>query len=206
MQVKPGENIEYFGPDPHNGSYIIRKTHYYAHQYNGIGYGGKPAKMILTRRDPRDMAVSVMFYRGVQPDLIGVMKSVFLDQQVPGVPVIGYRWFTEGWIDYDVRQNKPILTVSYERFHNDAANQLLEMAEFVTGKAPSRKFVNDVSYRQRFDRWASRYAHSMRKGKAGDWQNYFRKEHGQFITDTIGDLMLAQGYIDDLEWWKELKQ
>jgi hypothetical protein len=202
MQTKPKEKIEYFGPDPHNGDYVVRKTHFYANQYSGYGYSGDPSKMILIRRDPRDMAVSVMFYRGVQPNLKSVIDSVFLDKHVPGIPIIGYRGFTEGWDSSDNLS----ASVKYEQLQKEPIEALVMLAEVITGKVPSKKFATDVAYRQRFDRWASRYPGSMRKGITGDWQNYFRRRDGEHLTDVAGDIMLSQGYIEDLDWWKELRE
>jgi hypothetical protein len=201
LQTKPGEVIEYFGSD-HAGDYVVRKTHFYANQYTGIGYSGLPAKMVWIQRDPRDMAVSVMYYRGVEPDLTGVMESIFLDKHIPGVPVIGYRFFMEGWLNsphYDVM-------VKYEDLHEKPVPTLQHIYKTITGGELSDEDAEGISYRQRFDRWKSRYAHSMRKGVVGDWRTGFRRRHGSFITAAVGDIMLDQGYIDDLDWWKELPE
>lgn len=202
LQIKPKEVIEYFGPDPHDGNYVIRKTHFYSNQYNGIGYSGVPAKMVLIQRDPRDMAVSVMYYRKVEPDLMSVLKSVFLNQHHPGIPVIGYRWFIESWLE------SPDYTAitKYEELQNNGPKELQRIYKIITGKTLSKKAAELVMYRQRFDRWKSRYPHSMRKGIAGDWRNHFTRKEGAFLDAAIGDVMLDQGYIEDNDWWKELPE
>lgn len=200
LQVKPREVVEYFGPDPHDGKYVVRKTHFYANQYNGIGYSNMPSKMVMIMRDPRDMAVSVMYYRNVQPDLMSVMKSVFLNQNHPGIPVIGYRWFTESWFE------SPDYTAitKYEELQHNGAKELQRIHKLITGKTMTEKDAEGVMYRQRFDRWKSRYPHSMRKGVSGDWHNHFTQKEGSFLEAAIGDIMLEQGYTEDSDWWKEL--
>jgi hypothetical protein len=199
LQTKPGEVIEYFGAN-HSGNYVVRKTHFYAHEYDGYGYFKKRGKMVWIQRDPRDMIVSIMFYRGVEPNLLDTMKSVFVNQYKPGVPAIGYRAFMEGWLaseHYDA-------TVKYEELHENPVPALQRIHKALTGKRMMNKDAEGISWRQRFDRWKSRYEHSMRKGVVGDWQSGFRQMHGKFMSENIGDLMLSQGYIDDLDWWREL--
>lgn len=200
LQTKPDEVIEYFGPDPHDGDYVVRKSHFYANQYNGVGYSGFPSKIVWIQRDPRDMAVSVMFYRRAQPDLMSVLKSVFLNQNIPGIPVIGYRWFMEGWLASD----DLTYSTKYETLHADPANEIRRIYKAVTGKDITVKEAEQVAYRQRFDRWKTRYPHSMRRGEAGNWRKYFTKKEGSFLTAAAGDLMLSQGYIKNFDWWKEL--
>lgn len=200
MQTIPGEVVEYFGNGKPTDDYIIRKTHWYASQYNGKGYNNKPAKMLWIQRDPRDMVVSMMFYRNVQPDLMGVLDSVVWDRPHKEVGAHGYRSFMEGWIasqtyDYSTR---------YEQLHSQPYIELQNVAKAVTGNELPKGFVQGVIHRQRFDRWAPRYEHSMRKGVVGDWRNYFKQETGEYITEAIGDLMMAEGYINALDWWKGL--
>ena len=200
LQTLPKEVIEYFGPAPHDGNYVVRKTHWYACEYSGEGYHGKPSKIIWIQRDPRDMTVSMMFYRSVQPDLIRVMDSFARDRPHKVVGAHGYRSFMESWLKaktYDYLTH-------YELLHSQPLVELRNISKAIFGKPLDDEYLDGVYYRQRFDRWAWRYEHSMRKGVAGDWKKHFKQEHGKYITEAIGDLMMSQGYIDDLDWWKEL--
>ncbi|MHC4748326.1 MAG: sulfotransferase domain-containing protein [Planctomycetota bacterium] len=202
LQTLPNEVIEYFGPDPHDGDYVVRKTHWYAKEYSGVGYHGQPSKLIWIIRDPRDMIVSMMFYRNVQPDLIGVMDSALFNKPHGVLEEHGYPTFVDGWLraqtfDYMTR---------YELLHSQPFEELQNIAKAITGDTLPDDWVKGVIHRQRFDRWAPRYEHSMRKGVAGDWENHFKREDGKYITDAIGHMMFSQGYIDDLDWWKELPE
>lgn len=202
LQTKPKELIEFFGIK-RDGNYMVRKTHWYASQYSGEGYAGKPSKMIWIQRDPRDMAISVMFYRKVFPDLMGVLKSICLGGRPhPEIPLVGYRGFLEGWLS----SKKYDYMTKYELLHSNPVEELFEMYHVITGKQCTFKWAQSVVSRQEFTKWAPKYEHSMRKGKVGDYKNHFKQEHGKFMSDTIGDLMIDQGYIDDLDWWKELPE
>lgn len=202
MQTKPNEEIEYFGAK-RNGIYVVRKTHWYATEYNGKGYGGEKSKMIWIQRDPRDMAVSIMFYRVAQPNLMGVLKSICTNgDPQPKVPVVGYRGFMESWLsantfDYMTR---------YELLHSDPVRELSNIYKAATGEKCSINWAINVNDRQKFSKHSAKYHHSMRKGKTGDYKNYFKRKHGKYMTEMIGDIMLDQGYIDDLDWWKELPE
>ena len=46
--------------------------------------------------------------------------------------------------------------------------------------------------------------HFMRKGIVGDWRNHFDRETAKMFNDHFGQFMLEQGYVDDLEWWKDV--
>lgn len=202
LQTLPNEVIEYFGPAPHDGDYVVRKTHWYASEYSGTGYHGKPSKVIWIQRDPRDMITSMMFYRNAEPDLIGVMDSVVWNRPHDKVGEHGYRAFMESWLEAETYD----YMTRYELLHSQPEIELQKIAAVIIGKPMNSGWIKGVIHRQRFDRWAWRYEHSMRLGIAGDWKNHFRQEHGKYITEAIGDLMLSQGYIDDLDWWKELPE
>jgi hypothetical protein len=65
--------------------------------------------------------------------------------------------------------------------------------------------IEDAFFNQKFSRVAPKYPHSMRKGIVGDWRNHFDRKHGKMITEHLGELMIQQGYIDSLDWWKGIQ-
>lgn len=205
MQTKPGEVVDYFGEQPMKDDYIIRKTHWYARQYNGYGHDGEKSHMVLVVRDPRDVAVSVMYYRCVEPQLMSTMKTLFIDRELgieQPVPVAGYRAFTKEWEN----THQDYVRVRYEKLHTHPLLELQRVHYWVTNKNPDEEHVKQVVERQKFKNHAENYEHSMRKGIIGDWRNHFKQRHGEFITDKAGDIMLAQGYIDDIDWWRDLPE
>lgn len=169
-----------------DGGYEIVKTHWQNYEYSLDDH-----RLVLTQRDPRDIAISAMYYRKQEPtdkNLMGALE----------VLIATYEPFLRGWLDsgkYDVLTRYEELTDPFE---------LSRIVFVLTGTTLSLKRVEESMGRQAFSALASRFPHSMRKGIVGDWKNHFKKEHGEYITEHLGQLMLEQGYIKDLDWWKEL--
>jgi hypothetical protein len=46
--------------------------------------------------------------------------------------------------------------------------------------------------------------HFMRKGVVGDWRNHFNRDQAKRFNDHFGEFMIKQGYVEDLEWWKDV--
>ena len=74
----------------------------------------------------------------------------------------------------------------------------------IQGKFRNAEDLQEIVRRQAFKNWAPHFKHSMRKGVVGDWKNHFTREHGEMITEYLGDLMLYHRYIDDKNWWHAL--
>ncbi len=188
---------EYFGPSQ-TGNHIIRKYHF------PVGYAEIDAPVILIYRDPRDVAVSRMFYRNMTPSpqsLIGVINTFNTAKTT-------YIGWIEGW------EKVANATTSYEKLHK---HKHIELSRLISIVAPDELDINnkhlhiqEAFHRQSFTsvmhKYGDRFVGSMRKGIAGDWKNYFDRESGKHITETMGDLMLRQGYIENVDWWRELDE
>lgn len=183
------------------GGHIIRKTHWRPDQWEE---GGDGDKVVFIQRDPRDVPVSAMYYRSLLPTdeyLMNVIKTLCTMQTALGKYAIfygcNYETFVRTWLTY------PIVHTRYEDLH---ALGGLELCRIVAelGIEVSIKDCEAAFDRQRFDRHKMNYPHSMRKGIVGDWRNHYRREHGEMLTSCLGELMIEQGYIDDLNWWREL--
>jgi len=190
------------------GGYIIRKTHWQAHEWDGRG------KVVFIQRDPRDVAVSAMFYLDLEPtddNLLRVITAmveqeaaserryqIYHRQGFSGC----YELFIRGWTDSAIQ-------IKYESLHGWTTDALCEVYWHLTGGAfggvhldPTT--VKKVVDRQRFDLHQANHPHSLRKGAVGNWKVHFEQAHGRLITERLGALMLEQGYIGGLGWWKEL--
>lgn len=177
---------EYFG-EGRDGDYLIRKTH------DRKRYG----TTIFLYRDPRDVAISRFFYRGglAKTTLKAVINTMHpYDRNA--------RWWYDGQ-DYDV-------ITSYEGLSSLKLRvaELDRIIHVVTDKWIPYDRLEEVfeyqSIKSIKSRYGNRFAGSVRKGIVGDWKNFFTREHGRLITEKVGELMIEQGYIDDLDWWKEL--
>ena len=49
-------------------------------------------------------------------------------------------------------------------------------------------------------------ARLLRKGVVGDWVNHFNREHAKVADEYFGELMLDMSYIEDRDWWREVKK
>ena len=103
--------------------YVVRKTHWYRWQYKENGYNGQPAYVVWVHRDPRDMVVSMMHYRGVT-DLQGVIKSI----ENPGRDKVGFAAFVSGWLE-----NPPDYRTSYEDLHKRPEELLHNIHTTISG-------------------------------------------------------------------------
>jgi len=161
---------------------------------------------IFVYRDPRDVAVSRMFYYRL-PDLttaiMGMVEGTNGDQFSPdGVAVGTYREFMATWF----HTRLATVEIGYHQLHLAPLWALKTMIFAATEiRLPDEKLLAVIE-RQSFDSYiaANGQEHAMRKGVMGDWQNHFTQDTGKLITEHLGDIMIAQGFIDDLDWWREL--
>lgn len=183
---------------PVRDGWVVKKTHYPYWQHAIPILKGKI--VVVTHRDPRDVVCSAMFYRKTT-DLklaINVMAS----------SKRSYAEWINSWIEpVEPLKCKRILT-SYERLHSEPLKQLRYIIFEISGETLPDERINEAIDRQSFKNMRKSYndgGHFMRKGIVGDWRNHFDRETAQIFNDHFGEIMLLQGYIDDLEWWKDVK-
>lgn len=196
------------------GPYVVRKAHtpgWHADQpiIKGRGF------VIFLRRDPRDVCISQMFFRQCVPTDENLMRTIRsnlatnskqLPQDIRGTPI--YEAWVRSYLDYPDRCD---LMVRYEDLHTNGPPELARIIEAVTGKVPNMAEIGQVYGRQSFrnvKEWGPTLhtTGSMRRGKAGDWRNYFKREHGKVLAEVLNDLMLQDGYISSPYWWEELPE
>lgn len=184
------EPAKYFSPG-RGGGYVVRKTH------DGI----KRGPTVFIQRDPRDVAVSTMFFRS-STVLFPIVQRMCEPYEN------SYEYHIRKWLDDRVRAEYYTI---YERLQMYPRLELSQIISALTYKMIKIEQLAPVVKRQSFDvikaaDATGRYNHSMRKGIVGDWKNYFTKEIGEYMHRHLGKFMIEQGYITDDTWWKELKQ
>lgn len=187
--------VEYFG-EGQDGDYVIRKTHNAVHQANW----DTSAPIIFLQRDPRDLVISRLFYNNFEFSETVLMD--FIRHLIALPPEFVYKTWVRDWQNYNVT-----FYTSYEALHLNKGIEIQNILKAI-GVEITLKRAQEVFEYQSFDniqsRYSDRFVGSMRKGVAGDWQNYFTRKSGEYITDMVGKLMLEQNYISDINWWKEL--
>ena len=185
---------EYRGSD-----YIVRKTHWYRWQYNDVeatgGYMGNGCHMVWVYRDPRDMAVSIMYYRR-QTEIAPVILSI----ENVGSPGVGIHDMVNGWLgNCDHPQ-------SYEHLLAYTADSLHRIHKVITGKDATAGEIDRVVNRHKFNQWAHKYPGSMRKGIAGDWKNHFTRAHAEMFAEKYQDLLELLNYESDDSWVSRVQE
>jgi hypothetical protein len=162
-------------------------------------------KSVFIYRDPRDAIVSMWFYRSRKTSLETMIEQVSMVND-PSRDLYGpYETFIRKlWNVADVQ-------VSYERLHFHPADTITDIIASVGLERLVRQdgwlnHVDNTIARQSFSTVKSSdpeyFHHSMRKGVVGDWQNYFDYRSSELITKHLGALMIEQGYIDSLDWYR----
>jgi hypothetical protein len=183
---------------PVTSDWVIRKGHYPYWEQAIPHVKGK--RVILTQRDPRDVVVSAMFYR----------KTTDLDAAIDQMIKSNYVGWLESW--KPPRGEPPlqvsVMHTSYEHLQFDPIPSLRGIIEELTGVWQRDDRINEALDRQSFPNMTRQLhndRHFMRKGVVGDWRNHFNREQAKYFNEHFGAFMMRQGYVDDLEWWKDVK-
>lgn len=223
----PGEKpLAEDGPD-RKGPYIIRQSHlrvthakdctslvssynFYVDMYDK---NNDPA-IVHALRDPRDVAVSYMYYHEL-PSL-----SASCERLITGDNPVSRSWgtYVQEWLDIATSIAR-ITTVRYTDLRSDTYGVLCNTFNTLGIKYDRRAIapaINRQSFKKKkeaIDRGEGIYsyntaiqAHHMRKGIVGDWKNHFNRSCGQRIEEAFGGLMQELGYEDNRDWWKDLPE
>ena len=187
------------------GHYLIQKSHIPA--YHSIyQHMRETGKIIFIQRDPRDVAVSLMFYRNLPPtpeslrDVILTMTAKRQEDAVIPNETIDYKRFVLSYMALLSNWE-----TGYESLHQIPETELQLIHLAITGHSIDPAKIRESYERQKFENVRKQFPEGLRKGIVGDWKNHFLRSHGELITERLGSLlMLDQGYIMSQEWWKEL--
>lgn len=190
MQEKPNMPIHKEFAEVIEDRFLIRKTHWFRHEYNGKGYNGEPSKIVLTIRDPRDVVVSQMYYR----------KKKDLYEAIGVITNGRFSLFIDGWM-----RSKPDYIVRYEEMHANPTQVLARVAMALFGMTVDENKLERVAERQKFERWHDLDTRAMRKGIVGDWKNHFDRASGRLFDTNFGQELIDLGYEQDRNWWQSLE-
>ncbi len=186
---------------PVTSDWVIRKTHY--SYWSAAIPHVKGKVVVLTQRDPRDIVVSAMYYRG----------TTDLDAAIAQLIHSNYVDYLESWLKppEKLRVEKLIIT-RYERLHSQPYTELKTIVSRLLPISllakPTDERIQEAIERQSFENMVKQLGgdrHFMRKGIVGDWKNHFRREQAKYFNIHFGEFMLSQGYVDNLDWWKDVK-
>lgn len=195
QQNQPGKpNLGHWGPVGGRG--IVRKHHSpYLPEYDG-------KTVVFLQRDPRDVVVSASYYRGGVP-ILDTIEHLGKMLALENGDTHNYETWVSSWF------NRATYSTRYEWLHLSPLRELANIHYVVFGEWPDDdglQKIEDAIGRQSFPNMQQKMGkHFCRKGVVGDWRNHFNRRMGQRMNEILGRFMLEVGYVDSLDWWKELR-
>ena len=166
-------------------------------------FGPNPIVAII--RDPRDVVVSRIYIReevkGTDTEkLVHLIDELHVSPSPDhhGGRGLNYIDTIHRWRRLDI----PI--IDFADLKNNGPSTLAYVIEQMTGELISGEDARAAFDFVSFDRSKQTDPFFVRKGIVSDWKNHFTKPAGERITSVMGEYMIEAGYIQDLDWWKEL--
>lgn len=191
---KPGDERKVWG-DTGTSPYIVSKQHVPAWDWPPKDM--PQGKLVVTTRDPRDVAVSAYFYRKTKGSMIKDMATLW-----------NQGWTLDDYLSPYLGQNGIADVVTrYEWLKQDTVGELRRIVKALTAREAPDEILRTAVKRQSLTNMRAEHgSHFVRKGIVGDWQNHFTREIGQEFDRHLGEFMLKYGYIDDRSWWQHLPE
>lgn len=183
---------------PGNPDFIVN-----AYTLNVMAMAGQ--RIIHVVRDPRDVAISVMYYWKKQniSEAIDFMNGVGRKAMITPYRKFVSAWYDEGVVDacgdclktikYKDLHERPLEILDYalgwsDDFCYSRACDAIKRQEIKAKRKEIRKDGDSRPYGK-----AIQLAH-LRKGIVGDWRNYFTNKQLEQFYDEFGDIMDLLGY------------
>jgi hypothetical protein len=174
------------------GGHVVKKTHWRHEQWDGKELA------VFIHRDPRDVMISQMFFRKIQPS-DQVVTNIINGLREQNERVIGIEKFVNQWL-----ADERVVHTRYEWLHSQPIDELQKFSQYILGKQQGERRLRNILGRQAFSKWKPVFPGSMKKGVVGEWKNHYKRHHGKLIDSFLGEFMLELGYIEDRDWWKNL--
>ncbi len=165
---------------------------------------------VYVHRDGRDVMVSLYHYvQSFNEQVANMSFPEFLrmPNELDGKTTLSRPAFWAHHIQIWTAQPN-LIPVSYQSLETDYEQTVKDIAAFLGVKLnPSIQPINirknkkpsltqRIQYRLGLNRQKVSSAVQPRKGKSGDWQNYFSEDDLQFFMDEAGEVTRELGYID----------
>jgi hypothetical protein len=180
-----------------------------AWEYNDCAWRGE--KIYHVVRDPRDVAVSAMFY--------WEMKNISstIHAMTMGTKPFRYSWldYVNEWrnvplscrfVFYENLVKDPRTTLDYflSEFHLKPVNSLDEVINRQSFAEKRKEIEAEGTGCKRPYGQTIQLKH-LRHGVVGDWKSHFKRDDCLKIHDAFGELMQKLGYISGEGWWWEIE-
>ncbi|XP_076451788.1 sulfotransferase 1A1-like isoform X1 [Babylonia areolata] len=179
----------------------VLNTHVFFRQLPQKVQDGK-VKMLFIYRNPKDVAVSLYNHhnRFFVYEYQGEFADHFTELFLKGKTDYGdFFTYTRDWERVmDSRPDLPIFVLSYEELQADTFNKVKELAKFLGSSADEdtiRDIVDKCSFGSMQERkskgkakeWTDAHGKAImfRKGKVGDWKNWFTVAQSEMMDQVI---------------------
>src|SRR3989304_4401708 len=164
----------------------VRKRHHRREEFTP-----EPNDLVLhIRRDPREVLISIMHYRGLPFD-----RAFARLQGADGMPylTIEASWDGASTVNYEDLSHGPEVTLS------------AALGDLQISPSRSRTIADAVAWSS-FDTTLQRFPErkgAMWQGKVGSWKRELTRRQAQQFDEVFGAYLRAEGYADE-GWWEEL--
>ena len=172
----------------------------------------KDERIVYIRRDPRDVAVSSMYYFQL-PDLRAALRGM-IDNEGPGVAFGDWRSFVDGWDSV----RPPIARISYEMLRTAPHREINHILYAIDLERIHWQWIEDAINRQSLENKRKQIEvdgclrpfgltaqlRNLRKGIVGDWRNHFNRADGEYAHNAWWEQLQKYGYENDPDWWRYL--
>jgi hypothetical protein len=167
---------------------------------------------VFVYRDPRDMIISHIFYATQMHEghwmhryytetlhtMEGRIEAAILGVQEPGselTPIhLRYAGYI-GWLD-----QPQALCLRFEDLILDREAALNRLLDYLAGRGFTLKVSRREAIKVLQEAISPKKSGTFRKGKPGNWREYFSEKNKKLFKATAGDLLIRLGYEKDADW------
>jgi len=168
--------------------------------------------MVFVYRDPRDMIVSHVFYatemhrgHGMHRYYTEVLRTMEerINAAIGGVDEDGFELSNinvkyERYLDW--LQIPEVLALRFEDLILDRDNALVCLLKYLEQRGFSHRMTQEQSVSTLKEAIAPSRSGTFRKGKPGNWQEYFTPANKRLFKEMAGNLLIQLGYEKDYGW------
>lgn len=136
----------------------------------------------------------------------------FVMQGIKSIPHL-FTWdkHIEQWQKWAANRND-IVFVSYEGLKNQTSSILEKSIADFSLKEIQTISVADAVEAENFEKLKTKFKTErntkqfqfLRKGTSGDWKNYYTKQIGEAVNNSVGEKLQQLGYEKDITWFDKL--
>lgn len=179
---------------------------------------GDQALVIL--RDPRDRLISWMFsllVSHVPNEPANFFQRKLLSKMADHQECIMYMiaitidMVMRFYLTWKIEAEDDALVLKYEDLIRDQRTEFKKIIDWLKWPVPEQtleKVIDRLSFQSRSGRKPGEldiFSH-YRRGIAGDWRNYFTRNHGRFWESLYPGFLQSIGYENSQDWWENLPE